>query len=51
VSNLWGAVHLLKKVNTGLKELQEDGTYAKLTTKWFGTDLTKTSLQQQQMLQ
>lgn len=42
---------LLKKVNTGLKELQEDGTYAKLTTKWFGTDLTKTSLQQQQMLQ
>ncbi|WP_333613235.1 substrate-binding periplasmic protein, partial [Psychrobacter sp.] len=42
---------LLKKVNKGLKELKTDGTYAKLTTKWFGTDLTKTSLQQEQMLQ
>ena len=42
---------LLKKVNTGLKGLKEDGTYAKLTTKWFGTDLTKTSLQQQEMFQ
>lgn len=42
---------LLKKVNTGLKGLKEDGTYAKLTTKWFGTDLTKASLQQQEMLQ
>ena len=42
---------LLKKVNLGLKELREDGTYAKLTTKWFGTDLTKASLQQQVILQ
>ena len=42
---------LLKKVNTGLKGLKEDGTYAKLTTKWFGTDLTKRSLEQQEMLQ
>lgn len=42
---------LLKKVNAGLEELKEDGTYAKLTTKWFGTDLTKVSLQQQQILQ
>ena len=42
---------LLKKVNTGLKGLKEDGTYAKLTTKWFGTDLTKASLEQQEMLQ
>jgi len=42
---------LLKKVNAGLKGLQDDGTYAKLTTKWFGTDLTKTSLQQQEMFQ
>lgn len=42
---------LLIKVNTGLKELREDGTYAKLTTKWFGTDLTKASLEQQQLFQ
>lgn len=42
---------LLKKVNKGLKELKTDGTYAKLTTKWFGTDLTKTSVQQEQLLQ
>ena len=41
---------LLKKVNAGLNELKENGTYAKLTTKWFGTDLTKASLQQQQIL-
>ncbi|MGP9518628.1 substrate-binding periplasmic protein [Psychrobacter sp. AOP7-C1-14] len=42
---------LLKKVNAGLKGLKEDGTYAKLTTKWFGTDLTEVSLQQQKTLQ
>ncbi|WP_350655445.1 transporter substrate-binding domain-containing protein [Psychrobacter sp. S1-30-MNA-CIBAN-0213] len=42
---------LLKKVNIGLKGLKEDGTYARLTTKWFGTDLTKISLQQEEMLQ
>jgi polar amino acid transport system substrate-binding protein/cystine transport system substrate-binding protein len=46
-----GQPDLLKKINTGLKELKQDGTYAKLTTKWFGTDLTKASLQQQEMLQ
>lgn len=42
---------LLKQINTGLTELKENGTYAKLTTKWFGTDLTQISLQQQQILQ
>lgn len=42
---------LLKKVNTGLNGLEKDGTYAKLTTKWFGEDLTKISLQQQKILQ
>lgn len=42
---------LLKKINKGLKDLKTDGTYAKLTTKWFGTDLTQTSLQQEKMLQ
>jgi len=42
---------LLKKVNIGLESLKQDGTYAKLTTKWFGTDLTKTSLQQEKILQ
>jgi len=38
---------LLNKINTGLQGLRDDGTYAKLTTKWFGTDLTKTSIEQQ----
>lgn len=42
---------LLAKVNEGLTDLKEDGTYADLTTKWFGTDLTKISLQQQKILQ
>lgn len=41
---------LLEKINTGLKSLQEDGTYATLTTKWFGTDLTQDSLEQQALL-
>ncbi|WP_367108453.1 substrate-binding periplasmic protein [uncultured Psychrobacter sp.] len=41
---------LLKKLNTGLQDLKDNGTYANLTTKWFGTDLTKTALEQQQKL-
>lgn len=32
---------LLQKVNAGLKSLKENGTYATLTTKWFGEDLTQ----------
>lgn len=41
---------LLEKVNAGLKNLKEDGTYAKLTEKWFGTDLTKAVLEQEKAL-
>lgn len=41
---------LLKKVNAGLEGLKKDGTYAVLTTKWFGEDLTETALKQQKML-
>ncbi|MGP9830607.1 substrate-binding periplasmic protein [Psychrobacter sp. AOP1-A1-60] len=32
---------LLEKVNAGLESLKENGTYATLTTKWFGEDLTQ----------
>ncbi len=38
---------LLAKVNAGLKNLKENGTYATLTTKWFGEDLTPAVLEQQ----
>jgi len=41
---------LLEKVNAGLEGLKKDGTYAVLTTKWFGEDLTETALKQQKML-
>lgn len=37
---------LLEKVNAGLKNLKENGTYAMLTEKWFGEDLTADVLQQ-----
>ncbi|MBO1530297.1 amino acid ABC transporter substrate-binding protein [Psychrobacter sp. F1192] len=37
---------LLDKINAGLKNLKEDGTYAELTTKWFGEDLTQAVLKQ-----
>lgn len=37
---------LLEKVNAGLKSLKENGTYATLTTKWFGEDLTQAVSQQ-----
>lgn len=37
---------LLKKVNAGLKNLIDDGTYAMLTTRWFGEDLTVDVLEQ-----
>lgn len=42
---------LLKKINIGLQDLKDNGTYAKLTTKWFGTDLTKASMEQQSLLE
>lgn len=32
---------LLDKINAGLKSIKENGTYAMLTTKWFGEDLTQ----------
>jgi len=41
---------LLKKVNAGLEDLKKDGTYATLTTKWFGEDLTEDALKQQKLL-
>lgn len=37
---------LLEKVNAGLENLIDDGTYAMLTTRWFGEDLTKDVLEQ-----
>ncbi|MEN2752157.1 transporter substrate-binding domain-containing protein [Psychrobacter sp. FBL11] len=36
-----GQPELLEKVNAGLKSLKQNGTYATLTTKWFGEDLTQ----------
>ncbi|WP_367106566.1 substrate-binding periplasmic protein [uncultured Psychrobacter sp.] len=45
-----GQPELLEKVNLGLKNLKENGTYASLTTKWFGKDLTKDALTQQEMV-
>ncbi len=42
---------LLKQVNAGLENLKANGTYALLTTKWFGEDLTETVLKQQKMLE
>jgi ABC-type amino acid transport substrate-binding protein len=42
---------LLEKINAGLKNLREDGTYGTLTKKWFGEDLTQAALKQQQMLE
>lgn len=41
---------LLAKINLGLSNLKADGTYAKLTQKWFGEDLTQAVLQQQAAL-
>ena len=40
---------LLEKVNAGLKNLKQDGTYAALTEKWFGEDLTADVLSQEDM--
>ena len=40
---------LLEKVNAGLKNLKEDGTYGELTKKWFGEDLTADVLAQEDM--
>lgn len=41
---------LLKKVNAGLKTIKENGTYGKLTTKWFGEDLTPAVLEQEKAM-
>ena len=41
---------LLEKVNAGLESLKENGTYATLTTKWFGEDLTQAVSEQSQSL-
>lgn len=41
---------LLDKVNAGLKNLKENGTYAELTTKWFGWNLTAEVLEQQKAI-
>ncbi|MGP4950748.1 substrate-binding periplasmic protein [Psychrobacter sp. T6-1] len=42
---------LLVKVNAGLKTIKENGTYGKLTTKWFGEDLTSAVLEQEKAMQ
>jgi cystine transport system substrate-binding protein len=36
-----GNAELIKKVNTALSEMKEDGTYLKISEKWFGTDVSK----------
>lgn len=38
---------LLEKVNAGLKSIKANGTYATLTTKWFGEDLTQAVSEQE----
>lgn len=35
-----GNTELLNKINTGLKNLQDDGTYDKIYAKWFGDNST-----------
>lgn len=42
---------LLEKVNAGLKNIKANGTYATLTIKWFGEDLTAAVLEQQEVLE
>lgn len=37
---------LLEKINLGLNNLMNNGTYAMLTTRWFGEDLTSAVLEQ-----
>ncbi len=41
---------LLTKINLGLEKSKADGTYATLTKKWFGEDLTEAAAEQQQIL-
>lgn len=36
-----GNESLVKAVNEALKEIKEDGTYAKISEKWFGEDVSK----------
>lgn len=35
-----GNTELLEKINTGLKNIQADGTYDKIYAQWFGDDVT-----------
>lgn len=41
---------LIRKINAGLELVEADGTYAKLTQKWFGEDLSEDLSKQQKML-
>ncbi|WP_230657942.1 substrate-binding periplasmic protein [Psychrobacter sp. I-STPA10] len=41
---------LIKKINLGLQTVKADGTYTKLTQKWFGKDLTADLDKQNHML-
>ncbi|MGX1900418.1 amino acid ABC transporter substrate-binding protein [Thermolongibacillus altinsuensis] len=36
-----GSDSLIKEVNKALKEMMEDGTYLKISKKWFGEDVSK----------
>lgn len=35
-----GNIELINQINTGLKNIQDDGTYDKIYAKWFGDDVT-----------
>ena len=36
-----GNAQLLDAINKAIAEMQKDGTMAKISNKWFGTDVTK----------
>ncbi|MND01515.1 Cystine-binding periplasmic protein precursor [compost metagenome] len=36
-----GNEELVKAINKSLDEMEKDGTLAKISEKWFGTDVTK----------
>ncbi|TCP29292.1 amino acid ABC transporter substrate-binding protein (PAAT family) [Scopulibacillus darangshiensis] len=36
-----GSDELIKKINKALKDMHDDGTYLKISKKWFGTDVSK----------
>ncbi len=42
---------LLDKINAGLKNIKANGTYATLTIKWFGEDMTAAVLEQQEVME